>query len=552
MRVFTEIGTRLSRHWDLDGVQMAALARVQRRPSYVGAAAASADVPSRSRWLTVTPYLEFAQFFIPGLVGVAGILFPSFFLGLAFSYTLIMVMFGLPFLNHCTAVLLDTSENRILLHLPISGRTLIAARLLNIVKHAGFLIFAIGLPTAIALAVRFGTVALPVFVISLILTLILVVAMSLAVCLFALRHVDPARIREGILWFQTVFFILAIGVAGLVLTDASFVQRVPHVSGQAWWYFYPPGWMAGLLDYALVGKTPFNGVLAVTAVVAPLAGFIGCIQLFAGARFTALLSHLEVPRSSEVTPRRFQGWLTRLSERISVFVNRDQQERAVFDLTSKLMKSDSVLKWQVFPYIGTTLLYCGVCVVKYGHVPMPGPALFIYCYMPMSVAISVRLIQYSQNGPEWRAAWCYEVLPFAGPGVIVSGAMKAYICKYVMPIYLLLLVVGAAFWGTAVALNVLFAIAAIILACMHCFWGAAPPYSKDPVLMPQTFGLASNFLFVPLVLGLIVIHIVLKSVAGDWGVMGGVVVLGGVITVAYRKFRFPRSSAIHQGAQVAA
>jgi len=537
MKSVYRVGASLAGRWGLDGVQLAALVRAQRRPVQGTAASARRGAQPRSRWRTVTPYVEFAQFVVPGLVGVAGIFFPSFFLGLTFSYTFIMLMFGLPFLGHCTTVLLDTSENRILMHLPISGRTLLTARLINILKHASYLIFAISLPTAIAIAARFGAVALLIFVISLVLTLIFLVTVSLAVCLLALRTVDPARIRSGILWFQTTFFILAIALAGLVLTDASFVKIGHGVTGAAWWYFYPPGWMAGLMDFSLMGKTSLNVALAATALIAPLVGLVGCFQLLSGGHFSALLSNLEAPHSRAVTPRRFARWRVRLAERVSSFMNGNKQERAVFDMTSRLIKSDSILKLQIFPYIGTTLLFCIGSVAMGRYVPMSTAELFLYCYMPVSLAISVRLIQYSQDSAAWRAAWCYHALPFAKPGVPASGAMKAYICRYVLPIYLVLLAAGMVFWGTTVALNTLLALAVVILLCIHSFWGAAPSYSRDPMLMTQSFGRLGNFIFFPLAIGLIAGHIALAKVAGNWGVAAGIAATSVGVFFALRTLR---------------
>lgn len=168
---------------------------------------------------------------------------------------------------------------------------------------------------------------------------------------------------------------------------------------------------------------------------------------------------------------------------------------------------------------------------------MSTSSLFLYCYMPVSLAISVRLIQYSQDGAAWRAAWCYHVLPFAKPGVPAAGAMKAYIYRYILPIYLVLLSVGAAFWGAAVALNTLLAFTVVILLCIHSFWGAAPSYSKDPMLMTQSFGRLSNFIFFPLAFGLIAAHIALVAVAGNWGVAAGIAATSVGIIVALRKLR---------------
>lgn len=529
---------------DIDRAQLAALSRVQRRAGLAVAGSVPADGQSRS--LTPSFYSKLALFALFGLTGVAGVLFPSFFLGLAFSYTLIMLMFGLTLLNYFATVLLDTSDNRILLHLPISGRTLLAARILQIAKYSGLLALSISLPTAVALAIRFGAVALLVFLISLVLTLLLVIAVTLAICLFALRYVDPARIRQGILYFETALLVLAIYAGSAVLNaDVPVAQMVPEVSEDAWWYFYPPGWMAGLMDFCVMERTAFNGALATTAVLAPVAGFVSCFALFAGRRFTALLTRLEVvPRSSGSATQGRPSWLTRVPQRVASWINADSQQRAVFDLTSKLMKTDQALKLITYPYIGTILVNIGFVVWKFHDrelrdLPLTAELTFFACYyLPLILAMIAPAIQYSA---EWRAAWCYQVLPFSMPGVIVSGALKAYLWKYVFPVYLLLLAVSAALWGTVAALDVLFASAVATLICVQRFWSIAPalPYSREAASQStQKGGRLDRLAFIPVALGLIATHVVLKAVAGNWGVAGGIVAMGVAITVTYRKLRF--------------
>lgn len=532
MRV-SDTGSGLSGRWDLDRTQLGALMRVQRRSGLGHAVSAPAGGQARA----ASYYLKFMRFTVFGLPGAAGIWFPSFFLGLAFSYSLIMLMFGLMFVSYLTEVLLDTSDNRVLLHLPISGRTLLLARMLYVAEYAGLLALSISLPAAVALTVRFGPEALLVFVISVVLMLIFLTAGTLAMYLLALRHVNPARIRQGILYLQTVFVGLSYYAASTVLNaSGQLAQIASDVSGQAWWYFYPPGWLAGFLDYSLMEKTRFNGVLAATAVLAPLAGFIGCILLFEGGRFTALLSRLEaVPRASDSTPKSLRTRLARLSERISVLLNADRQERAVFRLTSRLMKSDQALKLRIYPMIGSMLINLVVLITQLRGRPAVNLAIFVCCYPPLFLAVMAPFIQYS---PEWRAGWCYQVLPFAKPGTILSGAMKAYIWSYILPIYLVFMAVSAAVWGAAAALDALLAGVVTTLVCVYVFWSGAPepPYSRKLSSSgTRKGGTLRRLAFIPMAFGLIALHIVLKLVAGSWGVVGGVIAIAGAIVVVHRK-----------------
>jgi hypothetical protein len=535
MGVIAGISSSLIERWDLDRTQLAALLSVQRRSGLAVTASAQAGGAAQPRLLAALYYMKFARFTVLGLVGVAGILFPSFFFGLAFSYTLIMLMFGLTLINYLTAVLLDTSDNRILLHLPISGRTLLAARMLCIAEYAGLSALSTSLPTAVALAIRHGAGALLVFWISIFLMLIFLVAVTLALCLFALRHVDPARIRQGILYLQIGLFVLAIYAgSGVLNTDVPLAQMAADVSGQTWWYFYPPGWMAGLLSYVLMEQTRFNGILAATAILAPVVGFVACMLLFSGGRFTTLLSRLEVIPRRGAWESRSTGWI----EKVSVLINRDRQQRAVFGLTWKLMRSDQALKLKAYPFIATLLVNIGLVVTKYGHGPIPNVPMVVCFYMPLFLTAMGPFIRY---GPEWRAGWCYQVLPFAKLGGIVSGAMTAYLWKHILPIYFVLLTVGAVVWGAAAAMDAVFAGAVATLLCIYLFRSVAPgaPYSRELVPNPtRKGGVLSRFAAIPMAIGLIVTHLVLKEVAGDWGVVGGVIVLAGVIMVALRKLKY--------------
>lgn len=539
MRLFADIASKLIQRWDLDRVQLAALAIAQQRQR-LGISASTPAGKSQPHRLGATFYMQLCLYVLIGLIGAAGLLFPSFFIGLAFSYTMIMLMFGLMFINYLTTVLLDTSENRIVLHMPISGRTLLASRILSVAEYAVLLSLAISLPTAVALAVGFGALALLVFLLSVVLTLMFLIVVTLAGCLFVLRYVDPAQIRRGIVYFQTTLFVLATyGVSIVWNADVSLEQMAARLSGHPGWYFYPPGWMAGLLDYAVMEQTRFNSVLAVIAVVGPVVSLVGCMVLFAGGRFTALLSRLEVvPADNAATPKRRPRWRARLAAQRPDATNEDRQQRAVFDLTTKLMKSDQVLKLSTYPILGSQLVNAGLIMAKFGDRPLETVQLIVGFYVPLILVLVAPLIQYS---PEWRAAWCYQVLPFANPGLIVAGAMKAYIRRCIFPIYFILLVMGATVWGVTGALDVWFAGSVATLSCIYFFWRGAPepPYSQEPGQYRGRKGKGlSRFAFIPMAGVLIVTHVLLKAVAGAWGLLAGILVMGIVIIVAFRKLSF--------------
>jgi len=165
-------------------------------------------------------------FSIFGIPASVGLLFDSVVTGLTISYTIIMFAMSLTLISQFASVLLDTTDNQILLSKPINGKTLFTARLIYISRYMIISALTFSLSTLIFVGLKYGVIAVSLFIITLIL-LVLFLIVFVALCfVLALKKSDAKKVQNGILIvliIMAAFFMLAINApANSLINDLSF------------------------------------------------------------------------------------------------------------------------------------------------------------------------------------------------------------------------------------------------------------------------------------------------------------------------------------------
>ncbi len=65
----------------------------------------------------------------------------------------------------------------------------------------------------------------------------------------------------------------------------------------------------------------------------------------------------------------------------------------------------------------------------------------------MSSFIFITAISNLIYSDKYKAAWVYFVAPLAAPGRLLSGAWKAALVKFLLPVYIAVSVFACAIWG---------------------------------------------------------------------------------------------------------
>jgi hypothetical protein len=363
-------------------------------------------------------------------------------LQLSVFFGFLIVFEGTILLTEFTSVLFDENENQILLPRPVSSRTLLAVRLVHVLVYMSNIAFALSIPFAVYLAINQGLLAIA-FIIGVLLcawfTLILAVGFYMSLSKF----VSAQRFKDVLNYFQ-------IGLAVIIMAS---YQLVPHYMEDAnvgsfmfkevWWaYLLPSVWFAGFTQLISgVGGPMTIGLTLITIGAIVIGSFLLIRALSSG--FTAILSESgtgtqKAVKSVEVKSEK--GW----KSKVLSFLCISDVEKAGWRLTMQHVKSDRKLKQQVYPMFAYSIIMI-VAFIRPDFNDLPGFVNELASsskYLMFLVAgffgtIGISVIPYTDTP---KAAWIYDMAATDKKYHIQSGAIKAMLFTFYLPLQVLYLI----------------------------------------------------------------------------------------------------------------
>jgi hypothetical protein len=144
-----------------------------------------------------------------------------------------------------------------------------------------------------------------------------------------------------------------------------------------------------------------------------------------------------------------------ISERLSRIFCPTKTEQAGFESVWKITGRDKVFKMQFYPSMAYMLVFIFIIVFKSGQdmsaafSEMSDTKKFlVFVYLPMlSIPAGIVFITYYEN---FQASWIYQSTPISKPGLLVSGALKTLIVKFLIPVFLAFFAFSFYIWGPAI------------------------------------------------------------------------------------------------------
>ena len=338
-------------------------------------------------------------------------------------------------------ILFNKEEGDILLHRPVSSRTMLWAKIRVLIEVSLWLAGAFNL---VGLFVGFGTAGnwrFPlVHLFATGLEALFCTGCVVLVYQLCLRWFGRERLDSLMTIAQVIVSIVAITASQLLPQIALRVDRVLDVSQVSWWInFLPPAWFAGL-DDAVAGSHLreswlLSGLaLGVTAVVLWLA-FVKLAR-----NYETGLQAINETSSPRTAARSGPRWLDRLVDLPPLrWWLRDPVTRASFLLTSAYLMRDRDVKLRVYPGIAPVLVIPVIFLLRGSMVgngkgdpgfgvPLSG------IYLGLVPLFGLRLLQYSQ---QWQATDVFRAAPLAGPMALCEGARRAVLLLLTVPMLVL-------------------------------------------------------------------------------------------------------------------
>jgi ABC-2 type transport system permease protein len=438
------------------------------------------------------------------IVGLSMLYLNSMLLALLISYGTIMMLTIMSLITDFTSVLLDTSDNTILLPRPVDSRTAAAARLVHIVIYLTLITLSIGLASMVIGTFKFGLLFLPVFLVSLFFLALLVVFFSSIFYMGLMRFTSGETFKDIILYFQVAAGIFFMGAYQLLprVFEMTILKNL-NITFEWWLFFFPPIWMAGTTEALVAAKfqTPYLICMSLTFLI-PLVCIIITIRYLAPS-FNRKLIQLEVSGGRKRYPAKGHSkkWNVKDGYRrlLAVMFTRSRVERFGFLLTWKLASRDRKFKLNTYPILGIFIVLVFIFLQKQDHNLLLAlesisrtDKYLIFIYLPFIMLIAA--LDNFQKSENYKAAWVYTALPVQRPGEILSGALKSMMIKVfflLLPLYIFIL----ATWGIPVLDDLMLGIAVSLFFCVSVSLVSQRsfPFSRKPEMI--TSNVAQHIVF---------------------------------------------------------
>ncbi len=424
------------------------------RRQHISARKKPTDEPSNTFLLTILFYSLFGAFIAAGLYGVT-----SFALAMMMFFSYLMVMVVMTLITDFSSILLDTSDNTIILPRPVSSRSLFAARITHIFLYLGQITLGLCLFPAVMVLIKFGPFIFCVFLLITLLAILASVFLTNTFYLLILQFASEEKLKNVINYFQ-------IGIAVLIMAGYQLLPRLAsrleletfefHIQ---WWnVFVPPIWMACAMEMIFQDQYDLPHIsLTFLAVIIPVFGFY-LVNKYLTPVFTRKLGIMEIETRQSVARTKKENW----TKYISSWLTKPGIERAAFEIIYLIIGRDRKIKLKIYPVFGYVFIFGLIFIFRskediataFASMPQSNYHIFLLylCFMVLQVAINE--IPYSDD---FKASWIYFSAPIDKPGLVLSGVMKAIFVRLFIPAYLLIACVVVAIWGLPVLFDIVFA-----------------------------------------------------------------------------------------------
>lgn len=379
----------------------------------------------------------------------------SLILSMIFFHAYLLFMMAMTLITDFSTVLLDTSDNQIILPRPVNSKTIFLARIIHVLVYLLQFTISLSLLPLAAVIASFGFSAGFAAIFTILLTVALAVFFTYLLYVLILRFGNEQKVKDIIGYFQ-ILMTLVFTVGYQIIPRLIDFEALERSFTLHWYsYFLPPVWMAVNIEsfYALKFDS-IHLLMIACSVLIPLCTFWLMIKYLAPA-FAHKLSVLQNEGQGDIKPSASATNRKSISSLLSPLFCKEALEKAGYELVWKITGRDKAFKMQFYPSFGYILVFVFITVFKSGKdiaitlSSLPSSKLFLFLiYIPIfSVSGSKTLVSYYEN---FQAAWVYQSTPVKFPGEIISGALKALLTKFFFPVYLLSFGFACYIWGTAI------------------------------------------------------------------------------------------------------
>jgi hypothetical protein len=379
-------------------------------------------------------------------------------------FTFFIFMLASTLITDFTSVLIDVRDNYIILPKPISDKTFLLSRLLHIIIHVSKLIIPMTLPGLIVTGIQKGYTGVAIFLLLIPFATVFTIFLINAIYLIILKITTPEKFKSIISYFQIIFAIFIYGGYQIVprLIDMTVLENY-RIQTYSWWMLAPSYWFGLAWKVLYSGGSLYEITVALFSFVITVFSVWLIIKYFAPSfnQKLAMISGSEQFNEKTIDTNTKEVSRTSLAEKLASIFTKKGGERMGFLLTWHMTSRSRDFKMKTYPAIGYLIVYMAIIFIRNKKISFTslttdtnGAKLFVIFSVYMISFVMMQALGNIKISDKYKAAWIYYIAPIHLPGNILSGATKAIIAKFYLPLALVISVLSVTVLGWKVIPNI--------------------------------------------------------------------------------------------------
>ena len=447
-------------------------------------------------------------------IGILVLTLKEIVMTMTIIHSYVLFMMAMTLITDFSSVLLDTTDNQIILPRPVNSKTFFVARLVHILVYLLQFTVALALFPVIFIFIGYGILVGLASIITILLTVLFAVFITYLLYGLILKLSSEEKIKDIISGFQiamTIIFAVGFQIVPRLINIENLKITMPiH------WYTYllPPMWMANALQ--AVQQLKVDGphlIMILMAVALPVFTFWVMIKFLAPSFAKKMAAMGNAGAQEEIVMNAAGQQKKGFSEKLAPIVCINKTEQAGFEMAWKMTARDKGFKIQFYPSLAYMLVFIFIVVFKRGEnfahtwATLSSSESFLWCvYLPiLAISAAVSLIAFNEN---FAASWVYLSRPLQQPGSLISGALKMLLVKFFTPIILILFAFSYYVWGYKIIDDFVLGIFNSILVCLIISHVGKSylPFSMQPNVNQQSGKFVRVFLQMVIIGSLVGLH----------------------------------------------
>ncbi|GFZ29899.1 hypothetical protein CSC2_04250 [Clostridium zeae] len=383
---------------------------------------------------------------------------------MSFVFVIITFFIMTSLISDFSSVLLDIKDKSIVGTKPVNLKTLRLAKTIHVSLYMFYITAALVGPALLISLYKQGIIFFLIFLSLIILIDMLIIVLTSLVYFLVLRFFDGEKLKDIINYIQialTMVLMIGYQLLGRLFSIVDLkIQFVPK-----WWqYFIIPIWFSA--PFQMLKKSEINNtfiIFTIMAIVIPIIAM--AIYIMTMPAFEKNLQKLN--NNSENGKRKNK----KQHQLLSLLLCRSKEERVFFRFASDMMKNEREFKLKVYPTLGFSIIFPFIFLFQqigfssFKEVAEGRSYFYIY-FCGMMLPTVMMMIKYSER---YKGAWIYKAVPINSFVPVFKGAIKAYIAKLFLPLFLLDTIIFVLIFGIRILPDMLIVLLNTMIFNILCF-----------------------------------------------------------------------------------